>query len=196
MIGGDLRAGTLVAGLLAGLLLLAGCSDDGGERATPLPAETPTTSDVVTPTSPPPVVPVAPVAKKSAEGAEEFVRYFWAVYNYSYASGNSAALEALSGKDCTFCAGATQEISKAQTQGLQQTGGEVDAIAIRAAPGTVKASVVVTSVLDQEASRVTDPSGSVVATSEALDAVRADARLDWVADSWLVGAMTVATGGR
>ena len=136
------------------------------------------------------------MAEKTAKGAEEFVRYFWAVYDYSYATGDATARQAISGKECAFCEGAIKEVTKTQAQRLRQLGGEIKPLAIRAAPGPVKASVVVISVVNQASSKIIDTGGSVVTTSKALTAAKLDARIDWNSGAWIVGAVTVETNGR
>lgn len=123
------------------------------------------------------------------------MRYFWDVYNYGYTSGNSAPLNGISGEECVFCTSATREIDQANAQGLRQTGGRITPQVIQAAPGPVGSSVVVISVVNQEASQVLDENASVVATSKALKAINADSRIEWTGKSWRMAAVTISSKG-
>ena len=76
-------------------ILLAACFGGGGGTPSSTPASVPsvTSSPAVssTATATPPVVPPEASVGTRA-GAEAFFRYFWAVYNYSYASLDTSAV--------------------------------------------------------------------------------------------------------
>jgi hypothetical protein len=140
----------LIAGVVAGSLLLAGCS--GGAPADPgsasptaaqpasasaTPTPTPTPSAVYKPADasgpaqnvPVPVLPE--VAKtETKEGLEAFVRFWYGALNYAFETGNTEKLIEISGPDCVFCTGLTDGITEAWGEGRWISGGKIETPAI------------------------------------------------------------------
>ena len=107
------------AALLAALLaspVLSGCSGDGG-ASTPTPSPTPTsTSPTASPTPQPPAMPEAARAH-TPEGAEAFVRHFWAVVDYAGTTLDAAPLKSLIRDDCLGCQGVIDLITELREGG-------------------------------------------------------------------------------
>lgn len=140
-----LRPGA-VAILVAAAVMLAGCaggapadpgtaSPTATEATSPSPSATPTptTSAVYKPADasgpaqnvPVPVLPE--VAKtETKEGAEAFAKYWFSVLSYSYETGNTESLSAVSGPDCTFCQGLVDNIEEAWAEGKWISGGQIE----------------------------------------------------------------------
>ncbi len=184
MIGGRFRAGVCVAGLL----LLAGCSGassgEGGE-STSLPAETSATSAaVVTAQASPP--PVAPVAEKTAKGAEEFVRYFWAVYDYSYATGDGATLTAISDAACIFCNDSVTKVAELAASGQRISDAHVEVVTAVAPPSDPDKGLIVATVISEHPSSVLAKDGSLVERQPGFRRMQSEVALLWSNSTWKV----------
>ena len=170
---------------------LAGCTGDD-----PSPGVSPTISSAPPATSSPPsptaTPPTAPKAEPTPKSAEAFVKYFWDVYNYSYSTLDPEILRAVSSSTCDFCFGAIDEIEASKEKGLTNEGGRVTPRVIVAPPGKIKTSIVVSSVLRQEASRVRGANNEILSTAEAKPALAAKTRLEWKFGRWSTLAVNVA----
>ena len=150
--------------LVAAGLVLAGCA--GGAPADPgtataaatesanasaSPSPTPTPSAVYKPADasgpaqnvPVPVLPE--VAKtETKEGLEAFTRYWYAVLDYAYETGDTTSLEDISGPNCVFCTGLRDGIKEAWLDGRWVSGGKIETPAVTATlePGTEPHAVV------------------------------------------------------
>lgn len=113
------------AALLAALLaspVLSGCSGDGG-ASTPTPSPTPTsTSPTASPTPQPPAMPEAARAH-TPEGAEAFVRHFWAVVDYASANLDPDAVQDLVLESCTGCQGGIASLEEIRRNDGRVNGG-------------------------------------------------------------------------
>lgn len=80
-------------------------------------------------------MPVLPdVAKTPTEaGMEAFTRYWFAVLDYAYQTGNTGPLKAISRPDCSFCAGLVEAIESAWADGRWVSGGRIQTPAVTAA---------------------------------------------------------------
>lgn len=117
------RRGT-VAALCAAALVLVGCSDDPPKpkpldppTSTPTGAENtpPTTTDspdTETPTAR--VEPTMPAAAKqlTEPGAKAFVKYYYAIINYAWNTGDVGELSSLSEEQCKTCWGYIAQLEK------------------------------------------------------------------------------------
>src|SRR5689334_8294933 len=95
------------------LLTLTACSGSADPSPPPTTRSTPT-SAAPSPT-PSPTVPVMPEAAKAhtTAGAKAFVRYFWQVVNYAQATGDTAAIAAMTdSKSCSQCNAGIKSIHK------------------------------------------------------------------------------------
>jgi hypothetical protein len=185
--GRRLGAALLVIGVLSAAGMTA-CTDDdpsGPSVTTAGPTPAPTPSVTASP-------PTAPKSEPTPKSAEAFVKYFWDVYNYSYATLDSEPLRSLSEPHCDFCSGVIEETIESQEKNLTNEGGKLTPLVVAAPPGRIRGSIVVSSVLNQEASRVLAPDGQVLHTSRALRAVDAGTRLEWRAGKWTVAAVNIA----
>jgi hypothetical protein len=131
-------------------------------------------------------VPVLPDAAKAGTraGAEAFFRYFWDVYNYSYASLDTAPLKAISESTCKFCTDAAEGIQLQSRRGGRFEGGAVTVKTIVVTPGDVKTGLVANSVIDQALSRVLGADGQVERQVPADAGVRVDAAVAWDGKGW------------
>jgi hypothetical protein len=77
------------------------------------------------------------VAKtETKEGAEAFAKYWFSVLSYSYETGDTELLSALSGPSCVFCKGLVDNIETAWSDGKWISGGHIETPAVTAdAPG-------------------------------------------------------------
>jgi hypothetical protein len=121
-VGPRLAAG-LIAGLVAGGPVLAGCG--GSPEPKPLPAPTKSSSPSASASSAPtpPVMPEAAKAKTRA-GAEVLVRHFLAALNYSGATGDTAAIRDAYVSLCTRCEAIALAIDKTYGAGGYYRGGD------------------------------------------------------------------------
>jgi hypothetical protein len=113
--------GVIIASVV---LVLAACSGDADPS--PPSSPTPTTPATAVPTSSPtPTAPVMPQAAKThtQAGAKAFVEYFWEVVDYAQATGDTAAIRALSVGGCTGCDGGIHGIDKVYDAGGSIQGG-------------------------------------------------------------------------
>lgn len=113
---GPRPAAGLIAGLIAGGLVLAGCG--GSPEPKPLPAPTksssPSTSASSTPA--PPVMPEA--AKASSDAAvEAFARHYVDVINFATSTGVLTDLNALAADRCTSCQRLSKRLEEIYTDG-------------------------------------------------------------------------------
>lgn len=120
----------LVAGLVAALGLLVGCTDDDEPDPTITPTDSSSAASTGSPTADPtPTGPVEPTLPAEAEGtdaaaAEAFVRYFWEVVNFAQRSGEVSALRALASSSCQACTGGADWIERVYASGGRIEGGE------------------------------------------------------------------------
>lgn len=192
MIGGIFQRAAAALGVVVGLSILSSCTE--GRSNTTHPSGAPQTTSPSSSSSATAESPNTPAGKKTRAGAEAFTRYFWNIYNYGYATNNSAPLAGISSESCSFCNGAVQEINKAHAEELRQLGGHIDPQAILAAPGKITSSIVVNCVVNQDASQVLDRTDSVVSTSKALSSVNADVKVEWMGNAWRMRAVTITFG--
>ncbi|MFI7586078.1 DUF6318 family protein [Spongisporangium articulatum] len=140
---------------LAVVFTLSACTGDSGSTV-------PTTNVPVT-TSPTPTVPVptAPVQEATPESAIEFVKYFWALYNYAYSTLDTNPIEAASDSKCRFCSGVVDDVNDWATSKTQVSGFEVSIKSIVSPHADVQSQAVVLVIVKQEPGRLTDTSGEV-----------------------------------
>ena len=168
------------------LLGLAACTHNSTPTPTPSSSSVTPTS-TATPTATPPVAPKAAPTRKSAEA---FVRYFWAVYNYSYVTLDSHQLLELSESECKFCASSIAELTRLKTTGAHIEGTEVKIVSI-AAPSIQKPSrLIVATVVSQAPGRTVDSDGTVHEIT-GIKQTLSSAAIHWVDGSWRVRGISV-----
>ncbi len=141
------KAPKTLAMAMVSLVLLSGCagseassdkssgaaSPKSSASATPTPTPTPTPSAVYKPASaegpaenvPLPKMPEA-AKKETKAGLEAFMRYWLDVLYYSYQTGDTQALDQISGPDCLACNQANETITPGNDKGRWLVGGEVN----------------------------------------------------------------------
>ncbi|MFN0281441.1 MAG: DUF6318 family protein [Kineosporiaceae bacterium] len=124
-------------------------------------------------------------------GAAAFVRHFFAVYNYSFATLDTSAIERISADGCKFCDGVVRDVRSAREQGLRFEGARVSVNAAVAAPGKAREGLVVNGSIDQSAGRSVDRSGATRRELPAAKNVRVDAGVRWTAQGWIVFAVAL-----
>jgi hypothetical protein len=149
-----LRTATLAV-VAAAALALSGCNsggtpNDGGSASpsasasvTPSATPTPTPAAAYKPADatgraqnvPVPVLPE--VAKtETKEGLEAFARYWFELLSYSYETGDTKQLEAVSDPNCAFCRGLSDNIASAWSESKWVVGGQIETPAVTAKVST------------------------------------------------------------
>ena len=117
---------------VAGLLLLAGCSDNP-EPAPLEPSSSPSTSES------PDAAPEMPdeARENTPEGAEAFVRYWVEVLNHATVSGETQILRDHSSSDCTSCQSILDLIDSTYGDGgaIQSEGWKINQMSVALGPG-------------------------------------------------------------
>jgi hypothetical protein len=200
------RRARVVAAVVAVVLVGAGVavalrgngSDPPAPRARPtaIGATASTTTGTGSPsptlseTPEPPALPDA-ATKPTRAGAAAFLRYFFAIYNYSFASLDSSAIERISAESCRFCQGVRKDVQSAKEQGLRFEGAEIAVVAAVAAPGEARKGLVVNGSIDQRVGRSVDRSGAIRRELAAANGVRVDAGVRWTDRGWIVFAVAL-----
>lgn len=170
----------MVATCLA--VVLSACSDnsppDDG-RTTPA---TSTASSAPPTTVPTPTLPAS--AKPDKAGAEAFVRYFWDVFNYTYASGDTKLLRSISDKTCKFCTSVVQHVDGLTEKGETTKGAVATVHTVIAPPGEPDEGFPVFTIVSQSAGQVIASDGHVVSSSAAEPEQRSDVRVQWTVNRW------------
>ncbi len=188
------RAG---AAVLVGLCcLVSGCN--GGDPPPSNPTVTTSTSAVATTTAapsttaPPTGAPVLPDAarQQTPEGAEAFVRHWYATLEYSWSVMQSAPIRTLG--ECLSCANYADTIDAVAADGKRIVGGD---ITVNLADGTVtgqSTAATVAAVISASEQTVQDSAGAQVAVlSEALANSQFLFDLSWQADTWSVTSIRI-----
>lgn len=171
----------MVAACLA--VVLSACSDNS-----PPDDDTQTTPATSTPSSAPPTTvptPTLPASVKADKaGAEAFVRYFWDVFNYTYASGDTKLLRSISDKTCKFCASVVEHVDGLTAKGETTKGALATVHTVIAPPAEPKEGFPVFTIVSQSAGQVIASDGHVVSSSAAEPEQRSDVRIQWADDRW------------
>lgn len=118
-------------------LLVGACSDSGSPGPGPTasgPAPVSATSTAPVPTTAAPTPPALPpeAATADAAGAAAFVRHWFDLVNYAYATGDTAPLRAVSEPTCEACATMIGFVDDQYLDGGTFVGGQVTVHAIEA----------------------------------------------------------------
>lgn len=172
--------------LLTGLITLAGLTACTDEPTRPPATPTPSTTTPPT-TSPSPTVtpPAAPEAAPTAKSAEAFVKYFWDVHNYAYATLDTRAFNALSEPGCTFCSSTVKDLNALRAAGSRTEGAEIHPYIVAAPPGKITTGIIVASVISQDSGQVTRRDGTTRKV-KSMGKSQSYVGLHWVDNEWLV----------
>jgi hypothetical protein len=163
---GIMRRSGLATVLLASGLVLAGCSD---EEPQPPPKTSGNSPTAVTTSAAPVAAPTLPTAATAdPEGAEAFVRYFWDVFNYTYASGDTQLLRSISDKSCKFCADVAGDVDRLTREGGRTEGSRITVREAIAPPERATDGLIVSSVVSQSAGRTLAADGSVLSQGASM----------------------------
>jgi hypothetical protein len=107
-------------------------------------------------------VPVLPeVAKtETKEGLEAFVRYWYAVLNYAYETGDTQPLQTISEPTCVFCTGLREGVTEAWADARWISGGKIETPAVTGAIEQGAEPYAVVQVL-QQVIEIRNPDGSL-----------------------------------
>ena len=174
-----------MAGLVLAVtvLTLTGCTGDDAPAPPSATTPPPTTSASPSPTPREPSLPAA-AKKPTRAGAEAFYRYFWDVYNYSFASLRTQTLRRVSTSTCDFCSSAASKIDENRSAGASYSGGAVSVNVAVSAPGNPRVGLLVNSVLSQGDGKTVDSSGAEGSIIEGRKNMRIDAAVAWNGKAW------------
>jgi hypothetical protein len=81
-------------------------------------------------------VPDLPEAARAQDhvGAAAFVRHWWDQFNVAYATGDAAALRAISTQECVFCQSVIDDVEARAAAGERTEGGEISVLDVAAPP--------------------------------------------------------------
>ncbi len=184
----------LVAGLVAGAVVLSGCSERQ-EASDTLPGAdaSPSASEPDLPPLGPPDLPMPAEARtQDAAGAEAFVRYYIDLINRTSTVMDAAPLREFS-NGCIECDRIATDTEKDAAAGYQYEGGDITIEWIQALASNTEAEIAFFA--DQAALRVVDASGSTVQelTFPALSDMSSGALARWDTDkaSWVLESLTL-----
>jgi Family of unknown function (DUF6318) len=174
------RALVLTCALVA-LLPLAACTGDDP----PTPPPTSTTAAATTSISQPPAVPIAPDAEATINSAKAFVRYFWDVHNYAYATLDPALLESISAPKCKFCKATISNIRDLRAADSTVNGSAVKLLSMSAPPVKITTGIIVNTLVSQDPGETIHRDGSVV-KSKGVPSAASYVGLIWTGTNWRV----------
>ncbi len=168
---------------------LTACTDDE-----PAPAPSITSSELPTPT--PAVTATKPVlqpGQPTADSAVQFVKYFWAAYNYAYETYDTSLLEAISQPSCKYCAARVSDVKTISRKKTQIEGFDAR---------VEKTFLPFTKIVDRAevVSQTTqDPGVAISSTGMKKDlpgfkSVRFTFALDWTGENWAVHGVGFSSG--
>ncbi len=186
-----LGAALLTVGVLSTAGLSA-CTDDDTPPSPSITATAKATSPGASQSpaspiaSPAPTPPTAPKAKPTRKNAEAFVKYFWDVYNYSYATLDTHLLGDLSGPNCAFCKDTIKAIKKLGNDDRSIQGSRIELGVAAAPPTDPKVGLVIATTISESPGRTIDTDGSVVSRTKGVRDMKSEMAIDWTGDRWLV----------
>jgi hypothetical protein len=131
-----LRGAAWACALVAGSLVVAGCTPDEPEPTPTTPVETSTTTSAPETSEPTVAAPEMPAeaSEATAAGAEAFVEYWFAAANYGVSTGDVSPLEAASGSECAVCASVIDAIEENYADGGRVDGNLFSLTAVASPP--------------------------------------------------------------
>ena len=184
------------AAVAACLLGVGGCSN-GEADAAPSPTSSSSTPSETPSASPSPtaVAPTMPpeAAERTAAGAEAFVRHWFEVLEYAYASGDTRHLVTISSPECASCDRFTERIVTTYSNGGSFRGVDVSVLS-SAAPTPSDTSVEVQFRLEEASFAVLNSNGEVQERFESSPPAAASFFLEWHQDRWLAFGIAQSEG--
>lgn len=155
---------------MASLGLVGGCTADPPEPVDPsvtVPEVTATPSPTTT-TPPEAVKPVEPEAMglPGAEGAAAAAQYYFALFTYAFATGDSTTIESMSHPECVFCSGVLDDLAENAAAGNTTVGGVIRTGVTRSTQISDEFFSVDLTV-ESEPSQAVDATGAIVESFEA-----------------------------
>ncbi len=182
----------LVAGLIAGAVVLSGCSEKQ-QASESLPSSSASPTEEELPPLGPEDLPMPEEARtQDAAGAEAFVRYYIALINRTSEVMDAEPLREFS-DGCRECDRIADNIEEDATAGLEYEGGALTVTAV-GEPLLTDETAELALRVDQAALSVTDSTGAAVdGGSGAYQDLSGGASLRWVAErqSWAMRGLTL-----
>lgn len=155
-----LRGAAWACALVAGALVIGGCTPDDPEPTPTTPVETSTSApETSEPTVAVPEMP-AEAAEATAAGAEAWVAHWFELVNYAKATGDTTPLKDLSGQSCQVCAGTAADIDANYANGSHMEGGEARLLSSLSPPPDARNLVAVAATFTEDPATVVSADGS------------------------------------
>ena len=175
------------AAVAACLVGVGGCSSGEADSApsptssSSTPSETPSASP-----SPTAVAPTMPpeAAERTAAGAEAFVRHWFEVLEYAYATGDASELRQYSAENCASCNRFLERIEGEYARGGSFEGVAVDVVSAAAPPPDDLGALVSAQIMESRAI-ARDGSGAVVSDTPARGPTGIVFAVEWRDGRWL-----------
>jgi len=137
----------LMVTLCVGSLTLTACTGSGRAEpsATSLPGAATTSAPTKSATpSPSPTQPALPAAasKPTVDGAEAFVRYVWALFDYSYEVQDTGAFQKISHPGCKFCQHTIDGVTGIWRDHAKSVGGQITVKTVLVPPADPTSGIV------------------------------------------------------
>ncbi len=157
-----LRGAAWACALVAGSLVVAGCTPDEPEPTPTTPVETNTTSSAPETSEPTVAAPEMPAEamQASAAGAQAWVTHWFDLVNYAKATGDTQPLKTFSGSACKVCASTASDIDSNYADGGHMEGGEATVLSVLSPPPDSRNLVAVATTFTEAAATVVRANGS------------------------------------
>ena len=120
------------------------------------------------------------------DGAEAFVRYVWALYDYSYTAQETGAFRKISDPGCKFCKNTIDSVTANWRDHSKSVGGEVTVKAVLVPPADPGSGIIVTMIIDQTPSWVVEADGRITNREAGGKDTRIDMAIAWNPGAWIV----------
>jgi hypothetical protein len=168
----------------AAAVLVAGCTS--GSAGPPATHSATSASTSASPTaSSGPTLPAAARAQDAA-GAQEFVKYWFDVVNYTFTSRDTTLFRSLALPECRFCADFASRVDRRKAEGSTYEGGRFTPRIVVAPGPDGDGTVTVDIRTDVAAARVISKSGAMVESTAAATDYAVAVRLRPTSGGWKV----------
>jgi Family of unknown function (DUF6318) len=188
------------------ILLLAACSGGGSSSpqtapdpsvgtsttvpTSPSSTTTPAATVAPSPTPTPPVLPEA-AKQRTQAGAEAFLKYFFEVYNYSYATLDVGLLQSICLSTSKFCDSVTSNVTNYLSNNQRVVGGKIDVTLVHAGPISKVQVSLVDSLINQAPAQTVAADGSRSQFTKSIKGALVKAALKWVDSAWIATGVEV-----
>jgi hypothetical protein len=173
--------------IVAGAVVLAGCTGDDPEPTPTTTSSAPTSSTSEPTTSEPtvaaPEIP-AEAAAQTPEGAAAFTGYWIDLMNHAYATGDTQPLEAITSPDCTECRGFVTDLQSSLRGGNRIEGGSISVANLVGGLLSADNTSIVSGSFEQAASTTVAPDGEVVEETPATARQPIAFYCSWSGSGW------------